>query len=245
MSMPVFPEINPDITCENAINMILASIAMEELALSHIMNAEGEKLQYVLKLMESSCGGLDQNLCKLLEVNKSISGLLDSVSQNQMLLKGKMEKALDALGHTCRSHDSPCVCKPKCGAAFEAGCVSWCQNAALRWSKTSHRGDCICNNRECPTKIVLCKDGWYSIYFTANVKGVAGCRHDIAAALQAAGRKPLCTVYDVLPKSDAMCTVSMTAQIQADAASIPYPLSLRLLTESVYVEHACLTVTEL
>jgi hypothetical protein len=57
MSMPVFPEINPDITCESAINMILASIALEELALSHIMNAEGEKLQYVIKRLESSCGG--------------------------------------------------------------------------------------------------------------------------------------------------------------------------------------------
>ena len=35
-------------TREEALTMIIASIAMEELALSHILNAEGEKLQYVL-----------------------------------------------------------------------------------------------------------------------------------------------------------------------------------------------------
>ena len=46
MSMPVFP--NTNITRENAINQILSSIAMEELSLSHILNAEGEKIQHVL-----------------------------------------------------------------------------------------------------------------------------------------------------------------------------------------------------
>lgn len=48
MSLPKFP-INPaDITRDDAINMILTSIAMEEVGLSHILNAEGEKIQYVL-----------------------------------------------------------------------------------------------------------------------------------------------------------------------------------------------------
>ena len=124
MSMPVFPKINPDITCESAINMILASIAMEELALSHIMNAEGEKLQSVIKHLESSCGGWEYGVDKLLAVNKSVSDMLDRVSQNQMLLKSKMEKALDALVHVCPircnhghrphpcQHECKCRCKP-------------------------------------------------------------------------------------------------------------------------------------
>lgn len=34
-------------TREEALTMIIASIAMEELALSHILNAEGEKLQFI------------------------------------------------------------------------------------------------------------------------------------------------------------------------------------------------------
>lgn len=45
MSMPQFPSISPPITLDHALSMILESIAMEELGLSHIINAEGEKLQ--------------------------------------------------------------------------------------------------------------------------------------------------------------------------------------------------------
>ena len=48
MSLPSFPNIDPPIQREDAVNQILSSIAMEELGLSHILNAEGEKLQYIL-----------------------------------------------------------------------------------------------------------------------------------------------------------------------------------------------------
>ena len=41
-------------TREEALTMIIASIAMEELALSHILNAEGEKLQYMRILTAAS-----------------------------------------------------------------------------------------------------------------------------------------------------------------------------------------------
>jgi len=50
MSQANIPNMTPNISLsrEDAINLILASIAMEEMSLSHILNAEGEKLQYVL-----------------------------------------------------------------------------------------------------------------------------------------------------------------------------------------------------
>ena len=56
MSMPNFPTISPAITREDAVNQILSSIAMEELGLSHIINAEGEKLQYVLGTLPGISG---------------------------------------------------------------------------------------------------------------------------------------------------------------------------------------------
>ena len=46
MSMPSFPPNGADMTQEEALTMIIASIAMEELALSHILNAEGETTIY-------------------------------------------------------------------------------------------------------------------------------------------------------------------------------------------------------
>ena len=81
-------------TREEALTMIIASIAMEELALSHILNAEGEKLQYILGTLP----GTKPCACPqdVLAVNKSVTSLLDVVAQNQMLLKGKLEKVLEA-----------------------------------------------------------------------------------------------------------------------------------------------------
>ena len=45
MSLPTFPPIEPPLSREGSINEIISSIAAEELSLSHILNAEGEKLQ--------------------------------------------------------------------------------------------------------------------------------------------------------------------------------------------------------
>lgn len=56
MSMPSFPVVDPPIDREGAVNQILSSIAMEELGLSHILNAEGEKLQYILGTLPGLSG---------------------------------------------------------------------------------------------------------------------------------------------------------------------------------------------
>lgn len=50
MSQANIPNITPEIslTRDDAINLLLSSIAMEQIALSHILHAEGEKLQFVL-----------------------------------------------------------------------------------------------------------------------------------------------------------------------------------------------------
>lgn len=102
MSMPSFPPNGADLTREEALTMIIASIAMEELALSHIINAEGEKLQYILGALPGAkpCAGPQE----VLAVNKSVTALLDVVANNQMLLKSKLEKVLEA----CPPLTSPC-----------------------------------------------------------------------------------------------------------------------------------------
>lgn len=48
MSLPTFPKIDPPLSREGSLNEIISSIAAEELSLSHILNAEGERLQYIL-----------------------------------------------------------------------------------------------------------------------------------------------------------------------------------------------------
>ena len=83
------------ISRDEAINLILSSIAMEELALSHVINAEGEKIQYVLGTLEDKPASLP-TVEEVLMVNDSVRATLVASSQNQLVLKEKMEKALEA-----------------------------------------------------------------------------------------------------------------------------------------------------
>ena len=95
MSMPSFPNIDPPIQREDAVNQILSSIAMEELGLSHILNAEGEKLQYILGTIPG-LSGPPATVSDVLAANESVRSMLETAVQNQLFLKAKMQGALTA-----------------------------------------------------------------------------------------------------------------------------------------------------
>ena len=94
MSLPNIPDINPDINLfyDDTINLILASIAFEELGLSHILNAEGEKIQAGICL--ANC------FDDLIILNQSVTKTLRTVIKNQMLLQFKLEDTIDLLNKT-------------------------------------------------------------------------------------------------------------------------------------------------
>lgn len=94
MSQPNFPNIDPPLTRDGSVNEIIASIAAEELGLSHILNAEGEKLQFVLGTLPGLSGGAD--IEDVLDVNRSVQRTLDEITQQQLLLGAKLSAALDA-----------------------------------------------------------------------------------------------------------------------------------------------------
>ena len=94
MSMPKIPDMSPkiDLNIKDSTKMILNSIAMQEMGLSHILNAEGEKLQCIIKKMQE-----ESYICsdKLLEVNGSVNKLLKNILKNEMILQIKMEDAVE------------------------------------------------------------------------------------------------------------------------------------------------------
>lgn len=89
MSMPNVPDIQPIITLKRneVLNLLLTSIALEEIGLSHIINAEGEKIQ---RFVKDHCVDLND----VLKINRSVEIMLRNVIKNQMLLQFKLEDVL-------------------------------------------------------------------------------------------------------------------------------------------------------
>lgn len=92
LSQPNIPNISPAITLtrDDAINLLLASIAMEELGLAHIINAEGEKIQYALGTIPGLTPA--STLANILEVNESVQDTLSLAVKKEMLLNSKLKQ---------------------------------------------------------------------------------------------------------------------------------------------------------
>ncbi|MDP4099414.1 hypothetical protein OIN60_22110 [Paenibacillus sp. P96] len=94
MSYPNVPNITPTITIDycDAVNLLLVSIAMEEIGLSHIINAEAEKIQYVLGTLHGN--GTSASIDDILKVNKDVRSTLSEVVRKELLLQMKLETIL-------------------------------------------------------------------------------------------------------------------------------------------------------
>ncbi|WP_020616847.1 hypothetical protein [Paenibacillus daejeonensis] len=100
MSQANIPNITPTITVtrEQSATMLLSSIALEEMALAHIMNAEAEKIQYVLGTLHSSTTPPSSvSISQLLEVNKTVRLTLQDVVLKEVLLQIKFANVLELL----------------------------------------------------------------------------------------------------------------------------------------------------
>lgn len=96
MSFPNIPNVTPTIVInrQNVINLLLASIAFEELGLAHVINAEAEKIQAVLGTLPGS-GVTASSITELLQVNRSVNRTLQTALKTQMLLQFKLEDVLE------------------------------------------------------------------------------------------------------------------------------------------------------
>ncbi|MCM3143999.1 hypothetical protein [Brevibacillus sp. MER 51] len=86
MSMPTVPNITPEIILKRneVLNLLLTSIALEEIGLSHIINTEGEKIQRIVKEQSLS-------LNDALALNNSVERMLRNVIKTEMLLQFRLE----------------------------------------------------------------------------------------------------------------------------------------------------------
>lgn len=98
MSQANIPNITPSIslTRDDAINLILTSIAMEELGLAHIINAEGEKIQYVLGTL-AGVSSPAATLSDVLNMNNSVRETLREIGKKEWILTEKLDLVLRAI----------------------------------------------------------------------------------------------------------------------------------------------------
>ncbi|MED3332538.1 collagen-like protein [Bacillus velezensis] len=92
MSQPNLPNTTPVVTLsrDDTINLLLSSIAMEELGMAHILNAEGEKIQYALGAIPGLTGP-PSSLADILNLNESVRDTLDSLMKQELLLGSKLD----------------------------------------------------------------------------------------------------------------------------------------------------------
>ncbi len=101
MSFPNIPDVNPSIgiTLEDAIHLLLASIAMEECSVSKLMDAESCKILCVLqKYLQEHI-----SLQSLLDVNQSASHTIQDLVKLEMLLQFKLRDVLQIMSSSTTS----------------------------------------------------------------------------------------------------------------------------------------------
>jgi hypothetical protein len=126
--MPKLPTPDLCLTKEQSLHMILASIAMEEAALSHILNAEGEKIQYAIENAQK-CG-----YEVLLEVNQSAKDVIAMIIDLQMILKEKMKQAIASLPES----RPPCPWPPYACACYASPWQMEWRSDPYRYQRNYH-----------------------------------------------------------------------------------------------------------
>jgi len=98
LSLPNIPNITPSITIsrEDAISLIIGSIAMEDLGLSHIINAEGEKIQYLLGTLLEGQPQFNPTVDDILLLNENVRKTLSTAMNTQTFMGDKLNAALSA-----------------------------------------------------------------------------------------------------------------------------------------------------
>ncbi len=122
MSLPILPDVTPRITLkrEEVIHLLLTSVAMEEITMSHIMNSEGEKIQ---QLLDKEGISLDD----MLRLNQSMERMFRNIISKQILLQFKLDQILELEGKSINKDE---------GNATEEGSVMEEGNAAEEGSAT-------------------------------------------------------------------------------------------------------------
>lgn len=106
MGMPQIPEGTNRPTLDETVIDLLESIALEEMAMAHIMNAEGEKMQEVIK--KYGC----RDIChsQLESSFKETQTMMNNLIMKEWLLASRMSSIIKISEHNDRHKPRICNC---------------------------------------------------------------------------------------------------------------------------------------
>lgn len=112
MSMPTIPPEPHRPNMHEVTIDLLESIALEEIALSHIMNAEAEKIQaFVGECLDFPTDPTNKEIIKF---NKGVNRLLETVVMKEWLLLKKLENVLEIYDDEVCHKPAKKKCKSDC-----------------------------------------------------------------------------------------------------------------------------------
>lgn len=96
MSQANIPNITPDITVtkEQSLHLLLSSVAMNELAFSHLINAEAEKLQAFVAFANEAT---NLNTNDFIQMNRAVSILIEDLIMGQWINLKKLDRTITLL----------------------------------------------------------------------------------------------------------------------------------------------------
>ena len=114
MGMPQIPDGANRPTLSQTLIDLLESIALEEMAMAHIMNAEGEKMQAVIQKYEER----DVPYLQLEKSCKDTQSMINNLIMKEWLLLSKMNNVLKIFDVTeePKEQNCRCVCGNKLGS---------------------------------------------------------------------------------------------------------------------------------
>ncbi len=110
MGMPKFPEREKCPEVSTVVMQIIESVAVEELAIAHILNAEGEKLQEFVK--KYAC--TDISTTQFDKIGKNTTTLVNSLIVKEWILLNKLNSAMDIYSTLQKEKDDYRPYCPKC-----------------------------------------------------------------------------------------------------------------------------------
>ncbi len=107
MSFPIIPDIKPviELTCEDALNLLLVSIAQEEISLVKLIDAESQKIQFFV----DKCKCNENYTQEAIIANNSVSEIISNIYKIEKILQSKLENVERII---CAKKDH-LKCKPK------------------------------------------------------------------------------------------------------------------------------------